>query len=244
MRVLILFSLLTTYLLATTFSSEFYEIDSIKKRKAEFISTLTPLIESENRKILSDRAFLKKLKRDRTILEDSKSKERFESISKTYKSSNLDKLLKRVDAIPTSLALAQAVIESAWGRSRFTKEANNIFGHWTYEERGIIPANRPKNATHKIKIFNSLEESIAEYMRNLNTHRAYREFRNLREKSDTFSGLLASTTMVNYSGIGKKYISSLKSIINSNSLNIYDRIEPIERVFALNMIQNRDLTTL
>jgi Bax protein len=35
------------------------------------------------------------------------------------KKGNMDELVKRVDIIPTSIALAQAAKESGWGTSRF-----------------------------------------------------------------------------------------------------------------------------
>src|SRR5690606_5041133 len=46
----------------------------------------------------------------------------------------LQALLRRVDVIPPSLALAQAANESAWGTSRFAQEGYNLFGQWCYRE--------------------------------------------------------------------------------------------------------------
>ena len=40
----------------------------------------------------------------------------------------------RLKTHPTSIVLAQAAIESGWGSSRFYKEANNVFGVWSYSE--------------------------------------------------------------------------------------------------------------
>ena len=48
-------------------------------------------------------------------------------IDKKYKLGEIKEFLQKINTIPPSLALAQAAIESGWGKSRFTKEANNIF---------------------------------------------------------------------------------------------------------------------
>ena len=122
--------------------------------------------------------------------------------------------------------LAQAAVESAWGQSRFVSLANNIFGEWTYGKKGIIPENRPEGMHHKIRIFDDLEDSIAAFMLNLNRHRAYHEFRDLRAqyraKKERFTGLLGSQTMENYSGIGKEYNALLIRTIEVNKWSQYD----------------------
>jgi Bax protein len=125
-------------------------------------------------------------------------------------------------AIPPSLVLAQAAVESGWGRSYFVKEANNIFGQWTWKGDGIVPRKRDANKTHKIKIFKSLQGSIEGYMNNLNTHDAYIEFRELRKANTPFKGTLAATSMINYSGIGQKYILLLQNIIKKEKWEKYD----------------------
>ena len=38
---------------------------------------------------------------------------------------------------PYKYRLAQAAIESGWGTSRFYKEANNVFGIWSYSENEL-----------------------------------------------------------------------------------------------------------
>jgi len=139
---------------------------------------------------------------------------------------SLNEFLEKVDVVPPSLALAQAAVESGWGKSRFVKEANNIFGHWTYGEKGLIPKNRDENAKHKIRIFNSLQKSIRAYMLNLNSNRAYLLFREkrlqLREINLLPLGKELSVTMKNYSGIGKKYLKILSTLINGQNLSRFD----------------------
>ena len=44
------------------------------------------------------------------------------------------------DKIPISLILAQSIIESGWGSSRFAQEGNALFGEWTWKTNdGIKP---------------------------------------------------------------------------------------------------------
>ena len=38
-------------------------------------------------------------------------------------------LMFRVDSIPVTLALAQAIVESGWGTSRFARQGNALFGN-------------------------------------------------------------------------------------------------------------------
>ena len=138
-----------------------------------------------------------------------------------------DEFLKRVDIIPISLALSQAAVESGWGKSRFAREANNLFGHWTYSGVGLIPQNRAIGKTHMIRIFSSLQKSVNSYMLNLNTNEAYADFRNkrldARNKGKNFTGIEATKTMVNYSELKYEYNKMLKEMIEQNNLQIYDK---------------------
>ena len=68
----------------------------------------------------------------------------------------VQELLQSVDIIPTSIVLAQAANESGWGRSRFAREYNALFGQYTYDEKsGVIPYEREEGKKHLIKNFSS-----------------------------------------------------------------------------------------
>lgn len=118
-------------------------------------------------------------------------------------------------------------MESGWGKSRFAREANNLFGHWTYSGVGLIPQNRAIGKTHMIRIFSSLQKSVNSYMLNLNTNEAYTDFRNkrleARNKGKNFTGIEATKTMVNYSELKYEYNRMLKEMIEQNNLQIYDK---------------------
>jgi Bax protein len=213
--------------------NEYYKIKDTKERKNYFFEYIYNITNKENKKILEERSFVKKLLSSKLstkyfssseVKKLTKLKEKYR-IKKLY---DLKSYMKKIDIIPPSMSLAQAAVESAWGRSRFTKKANNIFGHWTYNPKiGMIPKRRTAGSKHFIRIFNSLQDSMKAYMLNLNRHRAYSSFREKRYqarlKNRNPMGLELSQTMINYSGIGKKYLSILKSVIKKNKLQNYDK---------------------
>ena len=74
--------------------------------------------------------------------------------------------------------MAQAAIESGWGTSRFVTEGNALFGQWSwFKGSGIVPKKRDINETYEIKSFENLRQSVSAYMKNLNSHNNYSEFR-------------------------------------------------------------------
>lgn len=232
MKILLFLSLFLISLLeASGFPKEYYKLD-IKKQKEYFFNYFSKKIEHENMKILEDRAFILSLKGRKNLAIDSIEYKRLEKLKDKYKLEDIydyDKFIYRVDIIPPSLALAQAAVESGWGKSRFFKEANNIFGQWTYNPKvGMIPLKREEGKKHLVRIFPSLQDAIISYMQNLNRTKAYEEFRKKREeerKNGHFiDGYLLSETMTRYSGIGHKYVEILQSIIKKNKLTQLDKI--------------------
>ena len=77
----------------------------------------------------------------------------------------------RLSRVPTSIIIAMAGVESAWGTSRFALEGNAIFGQWTWDGQGIAPLNRDGDKSHKILKFPILRASVKAYQNNLNTHK-------------------------------------------------------------------------
>lgn len=136
-------------------------------------------------------------------------------------------LTKRVDNLPNSLVLAQASIESDWGRSYFAKHANNLFGRWcTVKGCGIIPRRRQKGAIHEIKTFNSTLDSIRDYILNINIHPSYQKLRTLRQQSRVHHQNLDGSTLAkglkSYSELGNRYITIIQTRIKQAGLDRYD----------------------
>ena len=218
--------------LFAAFPSYYYKIKDIKKQKQEFVNILLPLIQNENKKILNTRKKVIEIFKDPYFMLNKKKLEILSKIAKKYKIKDIlneKEYLKRIDIIPPSLALSQAAIESGWGKSRFVRVANNIFGHWEYSNKGVKPKSKYKHIKihYSLKIFPSLEDSIAAYMLNLNRNRAYRKFREermkLREKNETISGLILASTLKNYSQLKEKYVKRVKKLIEYNHWSKFDK---------------------
>jgi len=204
-------------------------LGNTSQKRELFIKIILPLILDENEKITDDRKKLFKMlsKNFNTAGERYWLKRRF----KEYKidDQDLSKLKMRMDIIPVSIALAQAANESGWGTSRFALEGNALFGQWTWSKKGISPKNKDPDASHKILQFQILKASVRAYKNNLNTHNAYKQFREerakLREADDKINGLLLTQYLKNYAGIGSKYVEILDSIISNNSLTDFDEAD-------------------
>ena len=214
------------------FPSWYYKVKSIKAQKQAFVEVMLPLIQQENNKIKALRKKIIEIFKDPFYLMNPQKVAFLAKIAKIYKIKDItdkEAFLKKINTIPVSLALAQAAIESGWGKSRFVREANNIYGHWIYSNKGLAPKSKYDHIKidYSIRIFPTLEASIAAYMKNLNRNPAYKEFRDLREKYEKehkkFTGLAAADTLINYSQKKDKYVKLLKTMIKSNHFDKYDR---------------------
>ncbi len=210
----------------TKLPKDLKNLGDTKKKRELFIKILLPLILDENEKITEDRKKLFHIlsKNFNTVGERVWLKRRF----KEYKIDDQDlaKLKMRMDIIPVSLAIAQAANESGWGTSRFALEGNALFGQWTWSKKGISPADQDPDKSHKVLQFQILKASVRAYKNNLNTHNAYKEFREvraqLRQKELPITGLALSKYIKNYAAIGEKYVVIIEDIIEKNSLEDFD----------------------
>jgi Bax protein len=194
-----------------------------------FIDVLRPLVEQKNELLLSTRERLLQIKSevdqkhelgfvDREQL--NRLREDFSVSIEDYPSNKqaIDVLLSRVDIIPPAMVIAQAAIESGWGTSLFAQEGNNLFGEWCFKKGcGIVPTRRAASATHEVRKFDSIEDSINSYYRNINTNNAYRNLRDLRAKirhDDTkFNARNLVAGLGKYCGRGEVYITEVRSLI-------------------------------
>ena len=88
--------------------------------------------------------------------------------------------------VPYEMIIGQAALESGWGTSRFAKEANNLFGIRTWSENTphLLPVGIEKWPGWGVRLFPSKCDSVKEYVRLLNEHPAYEDFRELRLKTN------------------------------------------------------------
>lgn len=207
------------------------DIREARVRKTLFFKTVLPLILQVNEEILRDRRRLWRLDFQRGLGLKLGPADRLwlMVIAERYslKNATIEDLLKRVDIVPPSLALAQAAEESGWGTSRFVREGNAVFGQWTFSDTGNLePARRDEDKTHKIRAFPSLLESVRAYAHNLNTHPAYRKMRKVRHgfrlKGAPLEGLLMVGNLKSYSERGEKYVETIRALIEANNLQRFD----------------------
>ncbi|MEN8136956.1 MAG: glucosaminidase domain-containing protein [Bacteroidota bacterium] len=204
---------------------------SVKDRKEIFIKFLMPVVLRSNETILSKRNRIidiyERYNDNRVV--SGEELLWIDDLSEIYRTGekDFDALLKKVDMIPPSLIIAQAIVESGWGTSRFAIEGNSLFGeHFSNGAEGsFISAN---NSDIKLRTFESIEKAVDRYCINLNRHRAYKEFREKRfisrQSSLKPSSIELAEALGSYSEKGSEYIINLKQIIRKNSLQIIDDI--------------------
>ncbi len=235
-RILISILLLSSILFAGGLPSWYYNIKNASLQRNKFVEIMLPMIKKANKITLKRREFVinffNKLEKKGFGGIDKSDLRRLVRISKIYKIKNLfdkDDYLLKIDKVPESLALTQAAIESAWGKSRFAIQADNLFGQWTYGAKGIIPQDRAEGKIHKIRIFNSLQASVNAYVNNLNSNRAYKNFRIQRYQSrildEKFSGTDAAQTMKKYSQLRDKYVQMVRRFMVKHKFLRYDTQE-------------------
>jgi Bax protein len=212
------------------------DFDYLDSNKKDFVKTVLPIIINENQNILMTRSFVENLKNKLETFRTLENKEirTLNDIAKNYnikyrekhKLDLVNEILSNVDVIPNSIVLAQAAIESGWGSSRFAKEHNALFGEYTYDtEKGVIPLNRDSGKTHLIKSFNSLDSSVNSYFNNINSHYAYREFRNIRKimrDKNNFSDVNLLVEKLETYAADSNDVNTIRSVIEKNNFKLFD----------------------
>ena len=124
--------------------------------------------------------------------------------------------------IPNELIIAQAVIETGWGKSRFANEGNNLFGirTWDKDEPYLLPIPWTKWPGWGVKMYSSKCESVVDYLHILNNVHAFKELREARA-----SGVNDALELANYLekyASKPTYIQLVKEIIKYNIRGVYE----------------------
>ncbi len=218
------------------------KIRTPKIRKLVFFKTILPLVLEVNKNILQDRSRVLRIRARKTKTEKISVVDRLwlSALCERYEveRNNFSKILRRVDIIPPSIALAQAAEESGWGTSRFVLEGNALFGQYTFDTNyALVPRSRDKGKEHTIRAFKTLLDAVSSYALNLNTHRAYRGFREkrqlLRLNGDKIAGDKLAMKLIGYSERGRKYVRTIQSIMRENRLENLDNSK-IQKDFLQN----------
>ncbi|HKM92307.1 MAG TPA: glucosaminidase domain-containing protein [Prolixibacteraceae bacterium] len=148
-----------------------------------------------------------------------------DSMMKRYNAKSYENLLVRMKPHPTSLVLAQAIVESGWGQSRFAAEGYNLFGMWGVPGDPNILKSLYSRGEQQIflKKYNSIAESIDHYFLTIGRNNAYKGFRQKRYSEPDVYELIG--LLDKYSENGEEYILMLRKIIDWNNLLQYDHYQ-------------------
>lgn len=203
-----------------------------KQRKAMFIKTVLPLVLRVNDEVRATRRrMLSLIARQRAQGKLSAGERGFLNylaLRYDVAAGDFEGLIRRVDVVPASLALAQGAEESGWGTSRFARKGNAVFGQRTFRKGGgLVPLQRAAGQRYEVKAFNNLYTSVRSYVFNLNTHFAYRKFRQKRAAFHRAGQPLDSYALIgalqSYSERGDKYIRTIRVIMRANRLHEFDK---------------------
>jgi len=93
--------------------------------------------------------------------------------------------LHKNEQVPDELIIAQAIIESNAGLSRFAREGNNLFGIRVWnKDKGMLPHGYNENLSWRVKSYSTKCASVRDYLKILNTKAAYTEFRKIRDRQN------------------------------------------------------------
>ena len=209
----------------------------ILEKKKVFLSILLPIALRGNELVLEERKIMKVAFLTDNIYKIEYFAKKYNVVN--YKNLNFGsltslqlnkikkELLIKINKIPISMIIAQAIIESGWGSSRFAKEGNALFGEWTWKNNvGIKPKGNLK-ANFAVKSFQNILESLNSYILNLNSHLAYKEMRNYRalmfKTGKNITGYDTAAYLENYAEIGMAYVVKVTEMINSNKLYKFEK---------------------
>jgi len=191
----------------------------VRTKKEMFFDTMRPIVAAENERILELRSEIKAARKAGDT--PDWLPEVADRYGVDWTGSEWDALLKRVDAVPVPLALAQSANESAWGQSRFAQKGNNMFGQWCFSEGcGLVPQRRSEGKNHEVAAYSNINASVRSYIRNINTSRAYKELRDMRwtarQNGEQPKAMALAAGLSRYSERGQAYVEEIRAMIRVN----------------------------
>lgn len=154
---------------------------------------------------------------------------------------------RRGNPLFSSVVIAQAICESAWGQSKLMMKANAIFGIKAFsgwkgkvynaKTQECYDGSTYTNITACFRAYNSLSESISDYFDLITKSERYR-------KACVSDSPLECITAIKNGGYATSptYINTIMSIIKSNNLTKYDNMK-IENKTQSDYIVGKTYTT-
>ena len=125
--------------------------------------------------------------------------------------------------IPNELIIAQAVIETGWGKSRFANEGNNLFGIRTFDkdDEWLLPITWDQNKWigWGVKVYETKCDSVRDYVRIINEVWAYEELRKVRDNGGDVYEMADHLTLY---ASKPTYTKLIKQLIKYNIEGVYD----------------------
>lgn len=206
---------------------------------AKFVSSVLDSTAKTNQQILSERQKLLALQTQsqtgKTL--GSSDKKWLNNLADEYKIKSVNfsskatwqEFDKRVDIVPASLVLAQAIQESGWGTSHIARHANNYFGQECFSHGcGMGAGHHSRGGYYEMARYDDIDEAINTYIHNLNSNKAYKKMWDIRSQERSHNGKINSIELVNglsaYSELRGHYISAIKSVVNHLHLQQFDQL--------------------
>ena len=191
-----------------------------------FLKAVLPLCLVANERIDVERTFLRS---DGEVEDDLGQVQNaaVRGLGFKYDTASRTELRGRIDAVPVSLCLAQALIASSSGQSPEAIEHNALFGPWTRDPdprrlaRPLTPGETLPQTT-----FPSLQAAVDAFALYLNRGSQFAEFRAERARATQqgrrLSGMVAAEFMAGLNPEDAGTISNLIQVIRENRLDQYD----------------------
>ncbi len=210
---------------STNIDKKIIDIKKVKKikkpaktdiKKQHFLDIIVPISQSIYKELYSQYQNIKK------NIEQNSSKQYINNLKKEYNVKTDHELLSAVKPHPISITLAQCAMESAWLTSRFAKEANNLFGIWSFNDKEprIAASGSRDGKIIYLKKYKNYHDSIRDYYKNINRSWAFKEFR--EKKLQTNNPFKLLPYLHRYSEQKDEYPKTLKKVIIKNNFTAYD----------------------
>ncbi|TKG94347.1 hypothetical protein EYV94_13785 [Puteibacter caeruleilacunae] len=208
---------------------------TVQERKDHFLQMVVPAamaVQFELYQKLEKITFLhNRLKQGKEILPEDRTFMQTEM--KKYHAIDIDDLKKRLKPHPISLTIAQAIVESGWGTSRFCIEANNLFGVWSFNKgkNSFKAAFKRGDQDIYVRSYDDIKHSIEHYYLTLGRAKPYQKFR--EKRFDMANPMVLIEYLDSYSECRNKYKTTLRNIIDKNDLTRFDCFELVNESIVM-----------
>ncbi len=231
------------------FPVDFNTLTNETERNTLFIKILAPLALRLNQDLLAERKIISNIQTlfnqdpklsaaNIKILEEKAGKyDVFTRLKEQARYEYLiSELLNRIDAIPPSILITFAAIETNWGTSRIVREGNSLYKMLAWHtNKGLKPIGEKEDDTYRIKTYPNLYASMQDFALKINSHIVFEDLREYRYERRQRSPFVLGTILAphiyghsplkNYAGIFDYTLAYYElQVIDKSSLS--DKIIP------------------